>query len=60
MNFNGTYINESWAASKSLAEFIKHEAHLGWSKDQYKEAHALCRAAVKSPKPVSDAQGGVN
>jgi hypothetical protein len=60
MVFNGTYINESWAATKSLDEFIKHESHLGWSKDNYKEAHALCKAAVKSPKPVSDWKGGVN
>jgi hypothetical protein len=59
MTFNGTYINEQWAATLTLEAFIKHEAHLAWSKDLYKEAHALCKAAVRSPKaaPVSDSSG---
>lgn len=40
-------INADWAAGLSENDFVKHEAHHGLSKDQLKEAHKLCKQAVK-------------
>jgi hypothetical protein len=41
-----------WAAGISEKLFVKHEAHHGLTADQLKEAHSLCKAAVKAPAEV--------
>lgn len=38
-----------WAAGKTEKQFVKHELHTGLTEAQLKEAHNLCKAAVKAP-----------
>jgi hypothetical protein len=47
VSYEGISFNATWAATKTEKEFIEHEAHHGLSKDQLKEAHKLCKEAVK-------------
>ena len=49
--YEGIYFNATWAASKSVEEFIAHEKHQALTEGQLREAHALCVEEVK-PKEV--------
>lgn len=49
VTYEGVTFNADWAASKSEKEFVKHEAHSGLSAEQLKQAHNLCKTAVKAP-----------
>jgi hypothetical protein len=49
VTFEGITFNASWAAGLKEAEFVKHESHHGLTAEQLKEAHSLCKAAVKVP-----------
>jgi hypothetical protein len=42
-----------WVAAKSLAEFSRHEAHHGLSREQLKEVHTLCRAIARRDQDSS-------
>jgi hypothetical protein len=41
--------NADWAATKTEKEFVDHESHHGLTLAQLKEAHKLCKEAVKAP-----------
>lgn len=43
MVFEGKYINSELAANKPLADFIKHESHIGLSVEQLTEFWNLSR-----------------
>jgi hypothetical protein len=47
VTFEGVTFNADWAAGLSEKEFIKHESHHGLTADQLKQAHSLCKTAVK-------------
>jgi hypothetical protein len=50
VTFNGISFNADWAATKTEAEFVSHEAHHNLTEAQLKEAHAICKKAVEPPK----------
>lgn len=47
VTFEGVTFNADWAAGLTEKEFVKHEAHHGLSAEQLKQAHNLCKTAVK-------------
>lgn len=49
MVFNGVWFNEAWAKTKTEAEFVAHESHIGLSEKQLKEAYALMNPKKKVP-----------
>jgi hypothetical protein len=49
VQFEGVTFNAAWAATKTEKEFVEHESHHGLTSAQLKEAHKLCKAAVKAP-----------
>lgn len=57
VKYNGIAFNAAWVASKSLREFMDHEKHHGLSREQFKEVHKLCRAAVQAPEPAEEVPG---
>lgn len=48
MKYQHVDFNSKWAASKTVAEFVKHESHHGLSEEQLREVHAIC---VEKQKP---------
>lgn len=56
VKYEGIAFNAEWAASKSLGEFSRHEAHHGLSKEQYREVHDLCKQAVGKPTTKAKAE----
>lgn len=48
--YQGVTFNAEWAASLTQAEFVKHESHHGLTEEQLKEAHKLCKEAVRASK----------
>lgn len=58
VTYEGITINADWAASKDVKEFVEHEKHHGLTDAQLKEAHKLCKEAVKGEskqaEPVSN------
>jgi hypothetical protein len=57
VTFEGITFNADWAASVAEKDFVEHEKHHGLSDTQLKEAHKLCKQAVKpvdtKPAPTS-------
>ncbi|HUR65463.1 MAG TPA: hypothetical protein VMZ03_03865 [Chitinophagaceae bacterium] len=54
--FEHVRFNATWAATKTEKEFVDHEKHHGLTDAQLKEAHKLCKEAVKPTKadlPIS-------
>lgn len=47
VTYEGIGFNADWAASKTEKEFVEHEKHHTLSEAQLKEAHKLCKEAVK-------------
>jgi hypothetical protein len=54
VSYEGITFNASWANTKTEKEFVEHENHHGLTPAQLKEAHKLCKAAVKSPVETPD------
>jgi hypothetical protein len=52
VTYESITFNASWAASKTEKEFIDHEKHHGLTDAQLKEAHKLCKEAVKLPNQL--------
>jgi hypothetical protein len=52
--FEGVVFNADWANTKTEKEFVEHESHHGLTTAQLKEAHKLCKSAVKSPVETPD------
>jgi len=48
VTFEGVTFNADWAVTKTQKQFVDHESHTGLTADQLKEAHNLCKAAVKA------------
>jgi len=49
VTYEGVTFNADWAATKTPEEFVAHEGHHGLDNKQLKEAHKLCKEAVKAP-----------
>jgi hypothetical protein len=47
--YEGVMFNADWASTKTEKEFVDHESHHGLTPAQLKEAHKLCKEAVKAP-----------
>ena len=47
VTYEGVTFNADCAASKDVKEFVEHEKHHGLTDAQLKEAHKLCKEAVK-------------
>lgn len=56
VTFEGVTFNANWANTKTEKEFVAHEKHHGLSDSQLKEAHNLCKTAVKAPETPVTAQ----
>jgi hypothetical protein len=54
VSYEGISFNATWAATKTEKEFVDHESHHGLTPVQLKEAHKLCKAAVKAPVETAD------
>ena len=53
VTYEGVTFNADWAAAKAEKEFVEHEKHHGLTDAQLKEAHKLCKEAVKpADKPA--------
>lgn len=56
VSYEGIVFNADWAATKTEKEFVDHEAHHGLTPAQLKEAHKLCKEAVKPAVEEKPAQ----
>jgi hypothetical protein len=49
ITFGHVTFDAELAAGKTQKEFIQHELHTGLTPEQLKEAHMLCKVAIKAP-----------
>lgn len=49
MTFGHVTFDVESAAGKTQKDFIQHESHHGLTPEQLKQAHMLCKVAVKEP-----------
>lgn len=54
VSYEGVTFNATWAATKTEKDFVEHEKHQQLTPAQLKEAHKLCKEAVKPVEATSN------